>query len=176
MLFALREFKEFAFYRHDVVVNQKYGTDDELPYSFHLKMVESQLWRFQDLVEVQEFNLARVGAWGHDLIEDARLSYHDIKNAWGMDVADVIWGCTDSEGRNRGERHDEKYWARLTSNKISVFVKLCDRIANMLYSLSVNSNMYDRYKREWPEMRSRLHDYETEFKDIFVFIEKLQNF
>lgn len=175
MLFGLGEFREFAFHRHDVYVNQKYGTDEKLPYSFHLDMVERQIWRFKDLVTVGEFNLARCGAWGHDLIEDGRLSYNDIKNSFSVEIADVIWGCTDSEGRSRNERHDEKYWARLKGNKISVFVKLADRMANMLYSLSVNSEMFDRYKREWPEMKSRLSDYYEEFKPMFDYIEKLEN-
>ena len=175
MMKDFSDFKGFAFHRHDVYVNQKYGDGDSLPYSFHLDMVERQFNRFKHLLNDDDKRLARWGCWGHDLIEDGRMSYNDVKQMWGVDIADVIWGCSDSEGRNRTERHDEAYWARLTGNRISVFVKLCDRMANMLYSLLNGSSMFDKYKREWPEMRSWMGGYYIEFKEMFDFIEKIQN-
>ena len=174
MFQSLQEFKEFAYHRHDIYVNQKYGNDDLLPYSFHLNMVDKQGIKFRHLLNPTELRLARCGCWGHDLIEDGRMSWNDIKNSFGADVADIIWGCTDSSGKNRIERHDEAYWERLTGNRLSVFVKLADRMANMLYSLSTNSSMFDKYKQEWPGMKQRLESYHDEFHQMFQYIEKIQ--
>lgn len=154
---------------HDVTCNQKYGKDKILPYSFHLKAVASQMQLFKKYIPAGTMMgyAVLMGAYGHDAIEDARLTYNDIINldftnnqfaSLSTDVeiktinkiaADIIFGCTESTGKNRSERHDFAFFKRLLSNKYSVFVKLCDLIANIKYSLLENSSMYLTYKVEW---------------------------
>lgn len=135
---------------HDITCNQKY--DHYLPYSFHLKAVDAAILFFKDcLPELEDpdvflndssLTIARIVGAGHDVIEDARLTYNDIVKRHGVMIADGIFACTESTGRNRKERKDKAYYDRLFSSKIGVFVKLCDIIANTNYSiLTFNKSM-----------------------------------
>jgi (p)ppGpp synthase/HD superfamily hydrolase len=143
------QFIEFCYHQHDVVCNQKYA--GELPYSFHLKMVMAQATRFQKLLSDSEFYLAILGAAGHDLIEDARVSYNDIKQMTAQEIAEIIFLCTENKGRSRAERKNASFYKTLCQNKLALFVKLCDIRANMLFSYSMNSSMFEKYRVEWEE-------------------------
>jgi (p)ppGpp synthase/HD superfamily hydrolase len=168
------KFREFAVNQHDVVCNQKYG--DMHPYSFHLDLVVSQVKQFYNDVgftNVEKINVL-CGAIGHDLIEDARVTYNDIKHRVGDGVADIIYCCTEEKGKNRDERHSEKYFNELKENELAVFVKLCDIIANVKYSLLTNSSMYNKYKKEYPKVKEKL--YIDRYQELFVYLEKLLNF
>lgn len=155
-----KEFRQFCYNRHDVVVNQKYGKAGmELPYSFHLSAVEAQAWRFQhvifnsfsgsDVKNLHYFEKVLKGCAGHDLIEDTRLTYNDVKALVGEEVADIIYCCTEEKGRDRKERHPDKFYVELGKNELAVFVKLCDVMANSLFSLTTNSTMFDKMKNEY---------------------------
>ncbi len=75
---------------HDVGCNQKY--DKYLPYSFHLKAVVAQARKYIKSVPLRTFETEAerqicsdpvhvfviIAAAGHDLIEDARLTYNDV--------------------------------------------------------------------------------------------------
>jgi (p)ppGpp synthase/HD superfamily hydrolase len=167
-----KAFKDFCIEQHDIVCNQKYG--DGLPYSFHLKAVERQYYKFSHLLQT-EFRYEREqienAIWGHDLIEDARVTYNDITQLSGEETAEIILCCTDSTGRNRSERKDDVFWNRLTSNDYAIFVKLCDVIANVKYSLLTNSSMYKKYGKEFENFKQRA--YREQYKEMFDYLEKL---
>lgn len=168
----MSQFQKWCVEQHDIVCNQKYG--DELPYSFHLKMVFSQYDKFKHLLSFTfrgERETIENAIWGHDLIEDARVTYNDIKQLAGEEVAEIVLCCTDSVGRNRSERKDEAFWNRLTSNDYAIFVKLCDVIANVKYSLLTNSSMYKKYGTEFPHFKERA--YREQYKEMFDYLEKL---
>ena len=142
-------FIKFCINQHDVVCNQKY--DKILPYSKHLDYVYNQCQLFDDLRienELSYFNI-KCAIYGHDLIEDARVSYNDIKEMVGRDVAEIIYLCTENKGRDRSERKNDRFYEELNYNKSAIFVKLCDLIANIKYSLLTNSSMFKKYKDEW---------------------------
>lgn len=50
------------------------------------------------------------------------------------DVADIVYAVTNEKGKNRSERANEKYYQGIRENKLAVIVKICDRLANALYS------------------------------------------
>lgn len=165
-----QDFSEFAINRHDVDVNQKYGGN--YPYSLHLEAVSNQVIKYQHLLKYNDdFNLAVQGAWGHDLIEDARLTYNDIKNDWGVDLAEVIYACTENRGKNRAERHGGDYFEVLKMNRIAVYVKLADILANVKFGLLMNSGMLSKYRKEFPYLKVEL--YREEFKEMFDDLEKI---
>jgi len=87
-------------------------------------------------------------AWGHDLIEDTRVSYNDVKEHLGQEAADIIYAVTNEKGKNRKERANEKYYEGIRNTPGAVFVKLCDRIANVQYSKMTGSRMFEMYKKE----------------------------
>lgn len=132
---------------HDVEVNQKYA--DYLPYSFHLKAVAAQHTKFQHLIDAEDREVTFVGCYAHDSIEDGRLSYNDLKKLGGEALAEIVFLCTDHKGRNRDERKPPQLYIDLGKNELALFVKLCDLIANLKFSLLTNSRMFETYKREY---------------------------
>lgn len=183
----MKTFIDFCKYQHDIECNQKY--DGNLPYSFHLNLVAKQVKKFDYILKPEEKILVLYGAWGHDLIEDARVTYNDVKlfkhpsPLWNGKVieddfempqlADIIYACTELRGKNRSERHGAEYIKGLKDCRLGLFVKLCDIAANIGYGLLTNSGMYDKYKIEFPKLKEQL--YTEEFKPLWDYIEKLLN-
>lgn len=175
MKHTLEEYRNYFKNLHDVEVNQKYNKT--LPYSFHLEMVVKQAHKFSDLIPTnadtndERWNQIIVACWAHDSIEDCRKTYNDIWNMCGKDIADIVYCCTEEKGKDRKERHSEKYFKELAQNKDAVFVKLCDIIANVKFSLLTNSSMFSKYKHEYPTVKTYL--YKQEYKKMFDYLDEL---
>ena len=128
--------------------------DAYLPYEFHLRMVAKVAEKYIELIpdsndgETALRDTVLLAAYGHDLIEDTRVSYNDVKENLGLGPADIIYACTNEKGKNRKERANEKYYEGIRNTQGAVFVKLCDRIANVQYSKMTGSCMFDMYKKE----------------------------
>jgi (p)ppGpp synthase/HD superfamily hydrolase len=144
-------------------VNQIYG--DDLPYGFHLDMVAEGVEEFGHLVCVREEDVLPIffGAFFHDTIEDARQTYNDVmKEArkWlseeqALMATEIVYALTNDKGRTRAERAGEKYYKGIRATPYATFVKLCDRLANVTYTCSVDSGksgfrMREVYKSEMP--------------------------
>ena len=52
------------------------------------------------------------------------------------------------KGKNRKERANDKYYEGIRNTDGAIFVKLCDRIANVQYSKMTKSRMFEMYKKE----------------------------
>lgn len=164
----LRKFPDFAIHQHDVECNQKYA--NHLPYSFHLRMVSAQARRFEKLLHPTEVTLVKAACYGHDLIEDARMTYNDIK-ATDERLAEIIYLCTEMRGRNREERKSADFYLLLKTDKLAVFVKLCDMMANVYFSAMSNSKMFEKYKAEYPKVKEYL--FTDEYSEMFTYLDKL---
>ena len=162
-------FVEYCIHRHDIFVNQKY--DDTLPYSVHLHAVNKQYEKFKHLIPTSKHFDVSDGTFGHDLIEDARVSYNELVSVAGKVVADIIYCCTDEKGHTRGERHSNKFFSELDENDLAVFVKLCDVIANVIFSILTNSSMGSKYKKEYPRLKTKI--YKEQYKEMFDYLEHL---
>lgn len=157
--------KEWCFSKHREI-NHKY--DGYLPYEFHLNMTYYVFLEFSYLLddvkpinENSEHNMTEkfvceVSTFGHDLLEDTHCSYNDIVSVLGNEIADVIYALTNEKGRNRNERANEKYYEGIRNTQCAVFVKLCDRIANVMYSKMTHSSMFYLYKNENEQFLSKL--------------------
>jgi (p)ppGpp synthase/HD superfamily hydrolase len=129
---------------------------DNKPYAFHLNMVASLADFYMPLINNEWFfdeksnnsDTIILACWGHDLIEDTRNTYNDVKNVLGEEVAEIVYALTNEKGKNRKERANTKYYYGIRQNKAAVFVKLCDRIANVMYSKNSKSGMIIAYKKE----------------------------
>jgi (p)ppGpp synthase/HD superfamily hydrolase len=173
--------KEYFSSLHNIVCNQKYNKT--LPYSFHLDMVVHQANKFISLIPdvklrpENSFSNDRlrdsiiVACYAHDSIEDARLTYNDIKERCSEEVAEIVYLVTDNKGRDRSERKNDVFYNHLKKNQLAVFVKLCDLIANVKFSLLTNSSMYNKYKAEYSGMKSHL--YTKEYDVMFKYLEQL---
>jgi (p)ppGpp synthase/HD superfamily hydrolase len=138
---------DWCFKQHENT-NHKY--DKELPYSFHLNMVADVYSQFDSLIdEPDDTQPILLACAGHDLIEDARVSYNDCKKVLGEYVANIIYAVTNEKGKTRSERANDKYYEGIRNTKYADFVKLCDRIANVKYSKLIGSKkMFDQYHKE----------------------------
>lgn len=176
---------EKVYYIHDIECNQKYsGT---LPYSFHLKSVVNQCEKYSNLLKVNytaspeailfdlldKREVIKLAAGGHDLIEDARMTLNDVKNLLGVKAAEIVYCCTEEKGKNREERHSDKFFSELKLNRDAVFVKLCDICANVLFSILTNSSMYNKYQKEFPKLYSELYikgEYDIIWNDLKSYL------
>lgn len=141
--------------------------DNYIPYRFHLEMVAKIGRDFmhllpQDLLTreekayhnsfqtVDETKYAvELACYGHDLLEDVHgISYNDTKSKLGQNAADIIYALTNEKGKNRKERANDKYYKGIRNTPGAVFVKLCDRIANVQYSKMSGSRMFEMYRKE----------------------------
>jgi len=166
--------------------------DTYLPYEFHLRMVNKVAQDFSYLLDrdmniftgeliysKRDMSLREAclnATWGHDLIEDCRISYDDILNAIGEAEANIIYAVTNEKGKTRKERANDKYYEGIRNTPGAVFVKLCDRIANVKYSKAwvttkSKSDMFDIYKKENPDFIRALgwtpdHEYKAMFTTL----------
>lgn len=156
-MFNNTKFAEACYHQHDVECNQKYN--DYLPYSFHIKMVTAQHAKFAHLLSFEERTITRAGCDSHDLIEDARMNFNGIVElamSYGANlllaerIAEIVILCTEfSRGHNRAERKPEEFYIALQGDKLATFVKLCDIIANSLFSCLSNSSMLKSIKKSF---------------------------
>lgn len=156
--------------------------DNYLPYEFHLRMVVQVFQDFKHLLPGKLYvtshevyrgiweeeditnEIIELACWGHDLIEDCRVSYNDCTQNLKVGKynddhpADIIYAVTNEKGKNRKERANDKYYEGIRNTSGAVFVKLCDRIANVQYSKLTKSRMFEMYKKENEEFVRELSD------------------
>jgi len=153
---------EFAKKAHDDT-NCKY---DGKNYYTHISMVENIVDTYS-LIFINEYDykVTRDAASLHDTIEDAQLSFNDVKDASNPDVASIVLAVTDVPAENRLMRH------LLTMHKTvkdfrAIILKLCDIYANASYSFAHGSSMYKKYVEEYqyrrPIFKKALSWYEKE--------------
>ena len=130
--------------------------DIYLPYEFHLRMVVGVYEQFKHLVEDVKRDEVKLACFGHDLIEDTRVTYNDVKEILGYEVADLVYALTNEKGKNRKERANDKYYEGIRNLKYASFIKMCDRIVNVQYSKMSRSRMFEMYKKENEEFTKKL--------------------
>ncbi len=143
-------------------VNQTY--DKVHPYGFHLDMVAESVFKYGSCVCVREADVLPLffGAYYHDSMEDARLTYNDvmkIAQQWmdeeqALMATEIVYALTNDKGRTRAERAGEKYYRGIRETPYAPFVKLADRLANITYSFThgneANTHMKEVYRKELP--------------------------
>lgn len=135
-------------------VNQYF---DDKPYIYHLREVAIISLDFlPETTPMEDVKAVLFGAYFHDSIEDARLTYHDVlriaeeyldKDAAFM-AAEIVYALTNEKGRNRAERANDKYYEGIRTTPYASIVKMADRIANMTYACGKHSSMEKAYKKE----------------------------
>ena len=174
--------------------NTNHMYDKYLPYEFHLRMVAKVAKDFQHLMDPMAFakntfesritedfafhymaSTLEIAAFGHDLIEDTRSTYNDVKKVTGELAADIIYALTNEKGKNRAERANDKYYEGIRNTPHATFVKLCDRIANIWHSKNTKSSMFKKYAKENPNFQEKLFfsDEALGLNEMFVFIYEL---
>jgi hypothetical protein len=145
--------------------NHFYDEELGVGYPLHLKLVNLAFQEFSYLLDnTKDYYTGQLvefmdngvtlreacdrASWGHDLIEDARLTYNDVKRMLGQEAADICLGVTNFPGKTRKERTPPAYYQRLMSTLGSRPIKLADRIANVRFSKLMRSSQFEMYKKE----------------------------
>lgn len=146
-------------------VNQMY---DKFPYSHHLQMVRDFAEKFQNEADYH-LEIVYSACWLHDIIEDARQSYNDVKRVVGFEIAEISFALQTEKGRTRSERANDKYYQGIIETPGARFVKICDRLANMTYSKNVQSRMFDIYQSELDDFDKKLN-FDNRFPKMFEYL------
>lgn len=118
--------------------HQKYG---ERPYVTHLADV---VRRVKTITQDPEVIAA---AWLHDTIEDTQVTYSDIENEFGKNVADMVWAVT-GVGHDRAAKMANAI-EKIAKTPGSELVKSADRLSNAAASKAEKKmKLYQRYKDE----------------------------
>lgn len=172
----IEKIKKYAINCHKRT-NHKY---DNKPYKYHLKMVYDCALEFEYLLKgTSEQGIENILAscWTHDLIEDTRQTYNDVKKNTNQHIADITYALTNEKGKTRKERANRKYYEGINKIYGAVFVKMCDRIANVRYSKSIKSSMFDMYSKENDSFLTNLfiegYPYEFLYKDMIITLKGL---
>jgi len=144
---------------------------DTHPYSYHLQMVVDVANKFIHLIPEKDCDVVISSAWCHDLIEDTRQTYGDLLKSTSLEVAEIVYALTNEKGKTRKERANEKYYSGIRNTPYATFVKLCDRIANIQYSMSQRSRMLEMYRKETPDFINTLYD--EKYDEMFEYLEIL---
>jgi (p)ppGpp synthase/HD superfamily hydrolase len=155
---------------NQVAQDFKHLLDDEVDYFTG----ESYRGPKQDQVTLRDACL--MATWGHDLIEDCRVSYNDVKQHLGQEAADIVYAVSNEKGKTRAERANDKYYVGIRNTPGAVFVKLCDRIANVQYSKMTKSRMFEMYKKEnrhFVIFLGKLKSEEHPLDEMFNYLENL---
>lgn len=150
-------------------VNHQY---DGKPYDYHLTMCQQAGMQFIHLIPEIEIDTIFSAIWLHDTIEDCRVTYNDIKNKVGKEVAEIVYAVSNEKGKTRKERANDKYYDGINAVPYASFVKICDRIANMEYSALTKSLMVAKYQNELSEFKYHLGC--KLYTSMFDYMEKIR--
>lgn len=170
----LSEIRQLAHDLHQSV-NQTYG--ENLPFGFHLDMVAEGVRDYGYLVCADETDILPIffGTYFHDSISDARQSYNDVlrqaRQLLNEDKAimatEIVYALTNDKGRTRQERAGERYFEGIRTTPYAPFVKLCERLANITYSCTIDAGKTDRMKYVYKkEMGDFLKNIRNDSDDI----------
>lgn len=168
---TLNEIISFAINAHQNT-NHLY---DGKPYAVHLSMVAMCALRHIDCLPHKDVvDVVLKSCWLHDTIEDCRLTYNDIKQVAGEEVANIVYAVTNEKGKTRKDRANEAYYKGIKETPWATFVKICDRIANVSYSAEAKSTMFDKYKQEHSHFLKSLFPNKNEMQLYKEMIDELE--
>ena len=128
---------------------------DIYPYKFHLKQVvivaESNFIPAYTQTASDLRRYIMLGCILHDVIEDSEITYQQLLKEFGETAAQIVRNVSDSPGYNRAKRKESVYVALEQTDiisKMSLYVKLCDRFANMVFSGSHSKRRFNMYIKE----------------------------
>jgi len=144
---------------------------DGKPYRTHLDLVVIAMEQFSHLIPVEDREAVEAACWVHDVIEDCRQTYNDVKDVCGEQVAEIAYALTNEKGKTRKERANDKYYNGIMEVKYAPFVKFCDRIANTQYSKERGSRMFEMYCKENSDFISKI--YKPEYDEMAKYLMRL---
>jgi (p)ppGpp synthase/HD superfamily hydrolase len=147
--------------------------DEDVPYSFHLHQVGLVCMRFIHLIPEVDKEIVIAACWLHDTIEDTRKNWNDLKRVVNELAANYSYALTNEKGKFRSDRANDEYYKQIKYYKHSLFIKLCDRIANVFYAKSKGSSMYQKYQKEAADFYNHLYD--GRYQEMWDYLNNILN-
>jgi len=169
---TMAERAKYYFINAHNMTNHRY---DGKPYSFHLSGVVEQFNKFKHLIPEEHWDHVEAELWGHDGIEDARLTFNDVKDVLNEQIAEGCYVMTNDKGRNRKTRAGQPYYDGLAADEFGEFKKLCDRLANMENSISNGHTMGGMYTKEFDSFETTLRTHGDTYKEMWDTLKTLIN-
>ena len=138
--------RKFAVAAHG---SQTYGTNN--PYVYHLDKVAKVCLRYGGKID------DLVICYLHDVLEDTNVPAAQIENQFGNLITKIVMLLSNTESK-------KNTYERIRSSSKAVFIKLCDRIANV-----EEGGKVDMYKKQYPLFRSVLYrkgEYESMWRHL----------
>lgn len=115
----------------------------------HLQNVVDHVNKHYDSkVNVSDREEVLAAAWLHDVLEDTNVTFEQVEDQFGFDVACMVEALTDKQGKNRMERHLKTYHA-IRRNPDATLIKLCDRRHNHERSIQHCESYAAMYRSEY---------------------------
>lgn len=165
--------REFAIKCHG---EQKYGEHD---YVYHLDAVVDIYDEYSKDYPPGMYKFGRQLCFTHDIREDTDATESDFIEAFGegrgISLFHVTGLLTDEPGKNRKERKMKTYH-KIRRDDIAIFVKLCDRVANMREAVKSNDWSHaSMYAREYYTFKCALWSPAGRFVRLWAELDKLND-
>lgn len=144
----LKAAREFAEIVHKI---QLYG---KVPYINHLDTVVTIIKEWSPIIGLTPEQLLTliIAGYLHDTIEDTFTTYTDIKTAFGVDIAELVYAVTNELGRNRRERMEKTYPKIITYGTLACILKSVDRYTNIKHADKDIKKMYKKEQKQFADM------------------------
>lgn len=150
---TIEETKEFAFSKHDrPSESQRYGN---APYSKHLQDVEDQVEKYSYYLPADKVTKMKQAAYLHDIVEDTEITPDDLVEIFDIEIATWVFNVSNERGFSRKEKNFKTY-PKIWTCDFSIYLKLCDRIANTTNSKIHKVELFEMYKKEYPVFKYAL--------------------
>lgn len=118
-------------------------------YMFHVDKVVYAVETYQDIfIYATDKSITIAAAYGHDLVEDAKQTFNDMKGVIGVEAAKVVLRVTDVPAENRLMKHLLTMGKTVEDHR-AIILKMCDIWANATYSKTSGGTMYIKYVDEY---------------------------
>lgn len=164
-------------YAKEAHKGQMYGKN---PYFFHLLKTLRVLRSYPHIHHTTKNNMELCqAAILHDIFEDTKADNSAFIDAFGYIVFGIVSGVTENQAvKSRADRHKYAY-ETISGDANCIVTKLCDRIANILYSCETRDSkflkMYDKEHSEFlwylfDEEQYRYNSMVQHFWDVYFYI------
>ena len=157
-------------YRASALTRHKY---DGKHYEYHTYMVYQYALKYIHLIPEKDRADVLAACFTHDLIEDCRETFNDVRKASNKKVALLTSALTTIvHGHTRRDRAPRSYYKRIKKEMYADFIKICDRLANVSNSASKGHTMITAYASEMGKFRLNLYkeEYDAMFEELDGFV------
>lgn len=138
--------RKFAHLKHE---GQEYGTD------MHFKVHTDHVCRLAILTGQKPAIV--IAALLHDVLEDTSVTYSELENEFGSEIAQIVLKVTDNTSLPKPIRKYVTY-EHMRGFESAIRLKLIDRISNLLQGTLENNPKGIKYINEMEMMREMLYE------------------